>query len=77
MAFNLDTLLGGLKAAAQFGGAALLHADEFKAMFDEGVSLLHNDDDQATAKEAYADIIADNDEGFARLDAKLEAAKNA
>jgi hypothetical protein len=74
--FNLDTLLGGLKAAAQIGGQALLRADDFRAMFEEGRRLLANADDQATAKEAYADLIAENDEGFARLDAKLEAAKN-
>ena len=74
--FNLDTLLGGLKAAAQFGGQALLHTSEFKSMFDEAVALIHNADDQATAKEAYHDIMTDNDAGFERLDAKLEAAKN-
>jgi hypothetical protein len=73
---NLTTILNGLKAAAQFGGTALLHADDFKSMFDEAVSLIHNDDDQATAKEAYHDLMHENDEGFARLDAKLEAAKN-
>ena len=68
---KLATLLGVLPVV----GPALAAASEFKALYDAGVSLL-GDDDQATAKAAYADLIADNDAGHARLQAKLaEAAK--
>ncbi len=51
-------------------------APEFEAIFDQIVATFDSDADQATLKEARKDLIADNDEGFARLDAKLaEAAK--
>jgi hypothetical protein len=72
---NLATLIAFGKKAVELGGVALAKAPEFVSVYEAATGLLHPTD-QATAKEAYADLIADNDEGFARLDAKLEAAKN-
>lgn len=46
---------------------------EFVELYEEAVQLLKLKD-QPTAKEALADIQADNDEGYARLKAKLAAA---
>lgn len=48
-------------------------APEFVALFEAARELL-DPEDQETAKEALADIQADNDEGHARLQAKLAAA---
>lgn len=70
---NLTTVLQALKIVPAITAAL----PEFKAMFDEVVELFDEEPEtQATLQEAYEDLIADNDEGFARLDAKLEAAKN-
>lgn len=67
----LETILRSLPVV----GPIVAAAPEFKALFDAAVAALAPSD-QATAKEAYADLIADNDEGHARLQAKLaEAAK--
>ena len=67
----LSTIIGVLPVV----GSVVAKSDEFKGWFDQAVSLLHTSD-QATAKEAYDDLIADNAEGHARLQAKLvEAAK--
>jgi hypothetical protein len=71
---NLATLLAFGKKAVQLGGVALAKAPEFVELYSQATAALHPQD-QATAKEAYADLIAENDEGFARLDAKLEEAK--
>lgn len=68
---SLSTLLALLPKV----GPAVAAAKEFKALWDQGVATL-KPADQETAKEGYQDLIADNAEGFARLDAKLEAAKN-
>jgi hypothetical protein len=54
-------------------GPIASRAPEFIALFEAAVELL-NPDDQATAKAALADIHADNDEGHARLQAKLSEA---
>lgn len=75
MGFDLATLLAFGKKAVELGGVALAKAPEFVAVYNEARSLL-GPQDQETAKEAYQDLIADNDAGFARLDAKLEEAKN-
>lgn len=71
MAFNLATALNLLRIVP----AVIAKAPEFVETFEQAVQVLHPGD-QDTAKEALADIQADNDEGFQRLDAKLEAAKN-
>lgn len=71
MAFDLSKLLGVLPVV----GPVIAAAPQFKELFDAGMSLLKNDD-QETAKSAYQDLIANNAEGHARLQAKLaEAAK--
>lgn len=67
----LGTILRSLPAV----GPLVAALPEFKALFDAAVATL-NPTDQATAKEAYDDLVADNAEGHARLQAKLaEAAK--
>lgn len=71
---GLATLLKAGKLAVELGGAALVKAPEFKALWDQGVAALHPKD-QATAKQGYQDLIAENAEGFERLDAKLAAAE--
>lgn len=69
--FNLQSILGLLPAV----GPVVAALPEFKKVYDQIVSTF-KEDDQAVLKEAYADIMADNDEGYARLDAKLaEASK--
>lgn len=66
---NLLTLLNVLPVV----GPIVAKAPEFIALYHEAMAALHPKD-QATAKEALADIQADNDEGHARLQAKLAAA---
>lgn len=68
---NLLSILKVLPAV----GPAVAALPEFVELFNAGVSIL-KPEDQDTAKEALADLHADNAEGFARLDAKLEAAKH-
>ena len=69
--FGLPTLLGLLTKVP----AVIARLPEFKATFDAAKSLLSGDD-QAIASEAYEDLMAENDAGHARLQAKLaEAAK--
>lgn len=70
-ALQLAPLLGFLPGV----GPILAASPQFVPLFEGLVDLLEPGD-QETAREAYRDLIADNDEGFARLDAKLEAAKN-
>lgn len=70
MGITLGTLLGVLPMI----GKAAAATPEFKELYDGVVDLLDGGD-QDTAKEAYADLIEGNAAGFARLDAKLEAAK--
>lgn len=56
-------------------GPVIAAAPEFKEVFDQIVDTF-TEDDQALLKGAYQDLVADNDAGYARLDAKLaEAAK--
>jgi hypothetical protein len=47
---------------------------EFVAVFDQIVGTF-NEDDQAILKDAYEDLMAENDAGHARLQAKLAAAR--
>lgn len=69
--FDLATFL----RAAQTIGPILAQVPAVARLLEQGKQALAPDD-QATAQEALADLIADNDEGHARLQAKLaEAAK--
>lgn len=70
--FGLASLIGLLPKV----GPVIAALPEFKALYDQGVAALHPAD-QNTAKEAYQDIIAENAEGHARLQAKLAAAAKA
>jgi len=69
--FNLASVLRLLPVV----GPVIAAASEFKEIYDQLTATFH-EKDQATLKEAYADLIADNDEGHARLQAKLAAAAN-
>lgn len=66
---DLETVL----RAAQALSPAVAALPAVKRLYDAGVSLL-SEKDQATAQEAYADLIADNDDGHRRLQEKLAAA---
>lgn len=66
---DLTTLLSLLPMV----GPIVAATSEFSALYHAGVSLLHPAD-QPTAKSAYQDLIANNAEGHARLQAKLAAA---
>ena len=69
---GLSTYLGTL---LRIGKAGIAAYPEVQSLMKAAVSLLH-EKDQASAKEAYNDLIADNDAGHARLQAKLaEASK--
>lgn len=69
--FDLKSILGLLPAV----GPVVAALPEFKKVYDQIVGTF-KEDDQEVLKSAYADIMADNDEGHARLQAKLaEAAK--
>ena len=54
-------------------GPVVAALPEFKSVFDQIVSTFHGTE-QAALKETYADLIAQNDEGHARLQAKLDDA---
>lgn len=54
-------------------GSAAARAPEFIAVYQQ-MMLALDPGDQETAKQALADIQADNDEGHARLQARLAAA---
>ena len=69
--FSLSSILKLLPAV----GPAVAALPEFKAVYDQVVATFH-ETDQAKLKEAYADLIADNDAGHARLQAKLHAAES-
>lgn len=57
-------------------GPATAAMPSFKEIWDDVIATFNNSSDQATLQEAYEDLIADNDEGHNRLQAKLaEAAK--
>lgn len=66
---NISTLLNVLPMV----GPVIANAPEFVALYRVAVAGL-DAPDQAIAKEALKDIQADNDEGHARLQAKLAAA---
>lgn len=69
--FKLENVLQLLSAV----GPAVAGLAEFKQIFDQIVATF-NKPDQSTLRDAYQDLMADNDEGHARLQAKLaEAAK--
>lgn len=69
MKFDLSTVLSFLPAI----GPVVAAIPQVKALFDQIVDTF-DEDDQTVLKDAYADLIADNDEGHARLQAKLAAA---
>lgn len=66
----LGTFLAGIKAI----GAAKAALPEVRSLIEGTIALLHPQD-QETAKAGLADLMAENDEGFARLDAKLAEAE--
>lgn len=66
---DLETLLRAARAV----GPVLAALPAVRRVFDEAVAALSTND-QAVAKEALADLIADNDDGHARLQEKLAAA---
>ncbi len=69
--FDLKSILGLLPVV----GPVVAALPAFKEVYDQIVATFA-EKDQAVLKEAYVDIIADNDEGHERLQAKLaEAAK--
>lgn len=55
-------------------GPVIAAKDEFVEIYETVIGLL-NPEDQDIAASALADIQMNNDEGFKRLDAKLEEAK--
>ena len=69
MRITLDTFLQAAKAIGS-ATSAVGAVRDILAVATEALPVA----DQATAKEALADLIADNDEGHARLQAKLDAA---
>ncbi|WP_309646610.1 hypothetical protein [Phenylobacterium sp.] len=69
--FDIASVLKLLPAV----GPVVAALPEFKNIYDQIVGTF-KEKDQAVLNEAYEDLKADNDAGFARLDAKLaEAAK--
>lgn len=67
--FDLTSILKLLPVVGPVAAAL----PEFKAVYDQIVSTFH-EHDQGVLREAYADLIADNDVGHARLQDKLAAA---
>lgn len=63
-----------IAAAAKIAQAGLAEVPEVISLFTEAKAALHPADQDA-AKAALDDLIANNAEGFARLDAKLAAAE--
>ncbi len=69
--FDLASILKLLPAV----GPVVAALPEFKAVYEQIVGTFTNKD-QAVLREAYADLIAENDAGHDRLQAKLaEASK--
>lgn len=56
-------------------GPAIAAAPRFKEVWDDFVAL-GKPADQEALKQTYAELIAENDAGHARLQGKLEDAKN-
>jgi hypothetical protein len=71
MAFNLTDILKLLPAV----GPVVAALPEFKKIYDDIVGTF-KEQDQEVLREAYADLMAENDEGHARLQAKLAEAAN-
>lgn len=69
MGFNLASVLKLLEAV----GPVIAAAPAFKEIFED-ILVTFREGDEAVLREAYADLIADNDEGHARLQEKLAAA---
>ena len=69
MKFEIASILKLLPAV----GPVVAAIPAFKGIFDQIVSTF-KEKDQAVLKEAYADLIAENDEGHARLQQKLKDA---
>lgn len=69
--FDLASILKLLPAV----GPVVASLPEFKKVYDDIVATF-KEKDQAVLREAYEDLKAGNDEGYARLDAKLAAASN-
>lgn len=68
---KLETFLGALPAIGQAAMAIPAVISLFKSVADS----FKSPEDQKLAHEAIDDLMADNDAGYARLDAKLDAAK--
>lgn len=66
----LAMILGALRHIP----AVIAAVPQVKEFFDQAIGTLR-EPDQKIAREAYADLMADNDAGFARLDAKLAEAE--
>lgn len=66
---DLATILRAMQAI----GPLVAAAPAVKKLLDEGMAVLRPAD-QVTAKAAYADLVGDNDDGHARLQAKLDKA---
>lgn len=67
--FDLSSVLKLLPAV----GPAVAALPEFVAVYNQVVSTF-GEKDQAVLKDAYADLIAENDEGHHRLQEKLRRA---
>lgn len=67
--FDLKSVLAMLPAV----GPVVAAAPAFKKVYDQIVGTFATKD-QAVLKEAYADVVADNDEGHERLQEKLASA---
>jgi hypothetical protein len=67
--FKLDKVLELLAAV----GPVVAGMSEFKQIFDQIVATFKKGD-QSTLRDAYQDLMADNDEGHARLQEKLAKA---
>lgn len=70
---GIFTLANALKFL-DTAGSMLMRVPEIKATWDAAVSVLKTDD-QEVAKAGYSDLMAANDEGHARLQAKLAEAE--
>ncbi len=67
--FDFNSILKMLPAV----GPVVAALPEFKKVYDQLVATF-GEKDQAVLRDAYADLVADNDEGHARLQDKLAAA---
>jgi len=70
MKIDLSTVLNALPVI----GPIAAQAPAFLALYEQIVATFDDQADQDLLKDALEDIRADNDAGFARLDAKLAAA---